>query len=266
MLCSDLIKILERYAPPFLAESWDNPGMQTGDFNQDIKSIMIALDASEQVIGQAAEVGADLLITHHPLLFRPVKKITEEDFIGKRIRKLIRNNISLYAMHTNCDIAKMADYSADMLELTDTEPLGDEAKSDNAEKKMGIGKVGRLKEELSFEMLCSKVKKGFNLDYIQASGERDAVIKRVAVCPGAGHDYVEDALRKNAQVLITGDLGYHTVMDARAKGLYLIDAGHFGTEKFMKQQLRDELVQDEGIKGEGIKVWLAKEESPFCVI
>lgn len=275
MLCGDLIKYLEKYAPTELAEKWDNPGMQVGDLNQEVKKIMTALDATDSVIEQAIKERVDILITHHPMLFKPLKKITEEDFVGRRIRKLIRNNISVYAMHTNCDIAKMADYSAFMLKLSDKEPLGESVGlSDklllNEEfknnKEMGIGKVGNLTEELTLGELCKKVKKEFNLDYIRVSGDIEAVIKRVAICPGSGHDYIEDAIAKKAQVFITGDLGHHAVLDARERGLYLIDAGHFGTESFMKKQLADELSKNEEIKFNGIQILMAEEEEPFHVI
>lgn len=275
MLCGELINILEKYAPTELAEGWDNPGMQVGDLNQEVKRIMVALDATDSVIEQAVNEKVDVLITHHPLLFKPVKNVTEEDFIGRRIRKLIRNNISAYSMHTNCDIAKMADYSAFILKLLDTEPLGEDKTSSlkpslaeglNSSKGIGIGKVGNLNKELTFRELCENVKKGFNLKYIQASGDMEAVIKRVAVCPGSGHDFVEDALRKKAQVLVTGDLVHHAALDARARGLYLIDAGHFGTEAFMKKQLVDELVKNVDIKLEGVHILIAKEEEPFLVL
>lgn len=275
MLNADIINILEKYAPSCLAESWDNPGMQTGDLNQEIKSLMVALDATDSVIGQAVDLGVDLLVTHHPILFRPIRKITEEDFIGRRLRKLIRNNISLYAMHTNCDIAKMADCSGIMLGLTDAVPLGQSidmprempmTEGMSGSNEMGIGKAGNLKEELTFEELCRYVKKKFNLDYIEASGERDALIKRVAICPGSGHDYVEDAISKKAQVLITGDLGHHAALDARAKGLFLIDAGHFGTEAFMKQQLAGFLKQNDEIIKDNIHILLAEEENPFFIV
>ena len=274
MLCGDLICYLEEYAPVELAEEWDNPGMQVGDLNQEVKKIMTALDATDSVIEQAIREGVDLIITHHPLLFKPLKRITEEDFIGKRIRKLIRNNISLYSMHTNCDIAKMADYSAFLLELEDTEPLGGIVKLPDTlsggefknDRKLGIGKVGNLKEKLTLKGLCDKIKNRFNLNNIKVSGDMDAVIKRVAICPGSGHDYIEDATAKKAQVLITGDLGHHAVLDARERGLYLIDAGHFGTESFMKKQLADELMRNEKIRLDGIQIIMAEEEEPFHVM
>lgn len=275
MLCGDLIKILEKYAPIELAEGWDNPGIQVGDLRQEVKKIMTALDATDMVIEQAIHERVDMLITHHPLLFKPVKKITEEDFIGRRIRKLIRNNISLYAMHTNCDIAKMADYSAFMLDLADAEPLGEDvalsvelSRTEEFKNKnrMGIGKVGNLKEELTLEEFCEKIKRKFNIKYVRMSGDKETVIRRAAVCPGAGRDYIEDALAKGAQVLVTGDLGHHAVLDARARGLCLIDAGHFGTEVFMKEQLADALRGKEEIKLDGIQILVAEEEEPFKIL
>lgn len=260
MLCRDVIKMLEEYAPVSLAEAWDNPGLQTGDEMQQIRRIMIALDATDDVVDQAVDWKADLLITHHPLIFSAMKKITEDHFIGRRLRKMIRNDISLYAMHTNCDVAQMADSAAERLGLVDTtvlSPLG-------AEK--GIGKIGRLLKELSIEELAAHVKDTFGIPYVQVAQSASEVISTVAISPGSGHDFVAEALEGGADCLITGDMTHHATIDATAQGLHIIDAGHFGTEKFMKDDLFLYFIKQEQIRKNAIEIRLADEREPMVVM
>lgn len=260
MLCRDVIKLLEEYAPPALAESWDNPGLQTGDEMQQVRRIMIALDATDDVVDQAVDWKADLLVTHHPLIFSAMKKITEDHFIGRRLRKMIRNDISLYALHTNCDIAQMAASAAERLDLTDTvvlSPLGADE---------GIGRIGRLRKELSIDELAAHVKDTFGIPYVQVAQSSSEIISTVAVCPGSGHDFVAEALEGGADCLITGDMTHHATIDATAQGLNVMDAGHFGTEKFMKDDLFLYFIRQEKIKKNGIEIRLADECEPMTVM
>lgn len=256
---SRLIEILEAYAPVELAESWDNPGLLVGDKRKEVKKITIALDATDEVVKEAVQNGSDFLITHHPLIFKGMKKVVEEDFIGRRIRSLIRHDISLYAMHTNCDIAAMADAAGTMMELTNQEVLAEERDG------MGIGKVGLLKESMTLAELADKVKEVFEVSYVQVAGDLEKKVNRVAVSPGSGHDFTKDAIKKGAQVLITGDMGHHAVIDAVAQGLMVIDAGHFGTENFMKKNLAMHLKSQEEIKQSSVEIVLANEKAPMVV-
>lgn len=120
MKCKSVISILEKLAPKKYAEDWDNVGLLLGKEEKEVKKIMVALDATENVINQAVKQEIDMLITHHPMLFSPIKSITSQDFLGKRIIKLLQNDISYYAMHTNFDVAAMADAVAEKLDLMNT--------------------------------------------------------------------------------------------------------------------------------------------------
>ena len=117
MLCRDIMKVIETTYPKHAALEWDNVGLLVGRANKDVKKIYIALDATDEVIDAAISLKADMLITHHPMLFSPVKRITDEDFIGNRVVKLLQHDISYYAMHTNYDVLGMADLSGVMLGL-----------------------------------------------------------------------------------------------------------------------------------------------------
>ena len=113
MICREIIKEIEARFPKHYAMEWDNVGLQVGRSDKEVKRIYLALDATDEVIEEAADWGADMLITHHPMIFKAMKKINDEDFIGRRVLKLIRDDISYYAMHTNYDVIGMADLSAD---------------------------------------------------------------------------------------------------------------------------------------------------------
>ena len=139
MQCSEMIKLLNQLAPEDIALSWDNPGLLAGRSNKEVRTIYLALDADDQVIEDAISQKADMLLTHHPLIFKPVKKISDQDFIGRRILRLIQADISYYAMHTNFDSAPgcMADLAASRLGLTEEKILDQTGEMDGCP--CGIG-------------------------------------------------------------------------------------------------------------------------------
>ena len=239
MKCREIQKILETQSPLSYALSWDNVGLLAGSEKKEIQKIYIALDAVDSVIDAALSAQADLLLTHHPLIFKGIRQITAEDFIGRRLIRLIQNDVCYYAMHTNFDVKGMADLSAAMLGLEDTEPL-DVTVVENGGKE-GIGRVGSLMEPMSAGHCARFVKAAFSIDKVRVYGDLERVIKRVAVCPGSGKGEIQNALLKGAQVLITGDIGHHDGIDAAAMGLCIIDAGHYGIEhifiRYMKEYL-----------------------------
>ena len=210
---------LEKLAPVSMACQWDNPGLLAGRGEKEVKKVLIALDATDEVVDMAVEEQVDLLLTHHPLIFKGVKKVNDQDFIGRRLIKLIQADISYYAMHTNFDIAPgcMADLAAEKLKLFETSPL--EVTGETEGNLYGIGKVGNLAEELTLRELTDKVKEGFGLMSVMVYGGRltDRPVKRIALCPGSGKGMAEAAIDAGAQVLITGDMGHHDGIDGAAK-------------------------------------------------
>ncbi len=226
MLCRDIMKVIETTYPKHAALEWDNVGLLVGRVEKEVKKIYVALDATDEVIDEAIAMQADMLITHHPLLFTPLKKITDEHFIGDRVVKLLQHDISYYAMHTNYDVYGMAGLSGAILELEEAETL----EVTEHESEEGIGRVGNLTSEMLLRECCEFVKDKFQLDSVKVFGDLNALIKRVAVCPGSGKGMTELALRKGADVLVTGDISHHEGIDAVAQGLAIIDAGHYGLE------------------------------------
>ena len=260
MKCKEIIKLIEKDYPADCAEDWDNVGLLAGDENTEVKKILVALDATDEVVAQAAGHGVQMLITHHPLIFGSIKQINNSSAVGRRLLKLIGNGISYYAMHTNFDIRGMAQLNEEQIGLVNTSILYETGEMDG--KPEGIGRVGELPQEMSYLQLAEHVKKSLGTDEVRCYGHGDPAVKRVAVSSGSGRSVVSCALSAGAQVLITGDIDYHTGIDAAADGLYIIDAGHFGTEyvfmEYMTQKLKKLLPQCDVIK--------AEQRPPFVTI
>ena len=231
-----LIEKMEQIAPPSLALDWDNVGLLVGDIDKNVKKVVLSVDATEDVISQAIEEKADLIITHHPLIFKGLKRVSSVDMVGKRILKLAEHKIALYSMHTNFDVAVMADYAATKLELSNSSVL--DVTTEYRGIKFGIGKVGVLGVQSSLKKLAELVKKTFSVDMVQVYGNLSDMVDIVAICPGSGKDMVDNAIAAGAQVLITGDIDYHTGLDAVNCGLNIINVSHFGLEKIFIEALK----------------------------
>ncbi|MBQ7562457.1 MAG: Nif3-like dinuclear metal center hexameric protein [Lachnospiraceae bacterium] len=237
MKSQELIGILEELSPVKYALDWDNVGLLCGRREREVSTVYIALDATDEVVSAAVRQKADFLLTHHPLLFRAVKSVTEDDFIGRRLITLIRNDISYYAMHTNFDVMGMADAAAEVLGLRDTEVL--DVTFEEEGSKEGIGRVGRLPRVFSVAELCSYVKNRFNLEHARVYGDPESNVEIAAICPGSGKSEIRKALKAGAEVLVTGDIEHHEGIDAVAEGLVIIDAGHYGIEKLFIDYMKD---------------------------
>lgn len=254
MTCHEIIVLLQEQSPEGLACDWDNVGLLVGDFEQEIKKVYIALDATEETIAEAVAEGADLLLTHHPMIFKGLKKVNTEDFTGRRVVKLIQNNISCYAMHTNFDVKGMAELAAERMGLLDCEVLDVTCQGEKGPD--GIGRTGMLPEEMTLEDCIARVKQAFAVDTVKVFGDLKQKVRRTAVSPGSGKSVISHALHAGAQVLITGDIDHHEGIDAADQGLAIIDAGHYGVEKlfipYMVQYLR-ERTKDIEIVGQPMK-------------
>ncbi|MCI9082863.1 MAG: Nif3-like dinuclear metal center hexameric protein [Lachnospiraceae bacterium] len=254
MTCREIISLLQKQSPEEFACDWDNVGLLVGDFEQEIKKVYIAVDATEETILEAAAEKADLLLTHHPMIFKGLKKVNTRDFTGKRVIQLIRNNISYYAMHTNFDVKGMAEIAAEKMSLTDCQVLEETCQSKEGPE--GIGRVGLLPEEVPLAACISRVKKVFAVDTVKVFGDLNQKVQKAAVSPGSGKSVITHALKAGAQVLVTGDIDHHEGIDAASQGLAVIDAGHYGVEKlfvpYMVQYLQD-AAQEVQIVGQPVK-------------
>ena len=245
MTLEEIIARLEELCPPQFAVSWDNSGLQAGRYEQEVKTVCLAVDATSEAIAFAAAQGADLLITHHPLLFSGIKSIHDHHFIGKRVMELIRNDISCYAMHTNFDVLGMGDAAADLMKLSDREVLEVTFEDDISVE--GLGRTGSLIEPMKLSEVAEKTAEVFGISHVRYYGAPDEMIVTCAILPGAGHGEIDIALKSGADVLITGDISHHDGLDAVEKGIAVIDAGHYGIEKifipYMREYLEREIPQ-----------------------
>ena len=251
MKCSDIMKMLRELAPEECACDWDNPGLLAGRGDKEVKKIYIALDATDRVVEDAVRGGADMLLTHHPLIFKAIKKVNDEDFISRRLVKLIQADVSYYAMHTNFDAAPgcMADLAAARLELKDCSPLEvmGELEGPEGTVSYGIGKLGRLERPMTVRALALKVKEAFGLPVAMVYGQEllEQEVQAVSICPGSGGSELELSIARGAQVMVTGDISHHQGIDAAARDMAVIDAGHYGLEhifiSYMAGYLREHL-------------------------
>ncbi len=242
MECKKVIEILEKQSPKSYACDWDNVGLLVGREDKEIQKIYIALDATDEAIEEAIANGADMLLTHHPMIFKGMKRVTQEDFIGRRIIRLIQNDMVYYAMHTNFDVMGMADLAADYLGISDTRVLEITSVSETGEE--GIGRYGSLKKEMTVRECCEEVKQAFSLENVKVFGALERKVKTAAISPGSGRSVISNALQAGVDVLITGDIDHHEGIDAVAQKLTVIDAGHYGVEHifipYMEQYLKRE--------------------------
>lgn len=322
MKLSKIIKNIELFYPPHLAEDWDNVGLHLGDVNKEIKKILTVLEVTEDVIDEAIEKEVDLIVCHHPLIFKPLKTLTYNNSHTNKIISLIKNDIAVYVAHTNVDSANngMNDWLGAVIGLERMRPLVIEkfeeylhisieigknqindvidllselgsgerddvlqkvtvtpttsfkeyekdrrvhdnmciigafileteipvlkrlmknynlkhkqstifytaTRTTNMRKQYGIGRIGLIKPQ-TLESLAVLVKDKFDLDGVKIVGSRETIINRVAVVGGSGSDYIDNAIAGGADVLITGDIGYHDAQHALENNICLIDAGH----------------------------------------
>jgi len=264
MLCKEIINIIEQKYARSYAMNWDNIGLLAGRQDKEVRKIYVALDATDDVIDAAVDCGADMLVTHHPLIMSGLMKITDDNFIGNRLLRLIRNDISYYAMHTNYDVKGMADLAGDRLKLVNPEVLEVtcEEESEEGQCVEGIGRVADLLQPVSLLECCESVKEAFSLENVRVFGNLGAQVKRIAICPGSGKSVIKTALKKGADVLVTGDIGHHDGIDAVAQNLAIIDAGHYGVEYIFIEDIMKYL--QENLKQ--VEIVAAKIRHPFTVV
>ena len=264
MTAQTLIDSLEQLAPAAYAEGWDNSGLLIGDRSREISKVYIALDAGSQVIEDAAALGCDMLITHHPLIFSPLRQIVSDDFIGKRVLSIIEHHMNYYAMHTTFDASVMGKICADKLNIQITgplQPLEDPALR-SAAPMDGIGCIGEPEYDIRLAEIAALIRKCFDLPQVRFYGDPEQVVKRIAMCPGSGKSLASLAVGAAADVYVTGDIDHHMALDLLEQGLASIDAGHHGLEHiyvdYMMQWFADNHPE--------ISCFAADNPSPFSVI
>lgn len=277
----DLMELLEEVAPAELAESWDNPGLQVGFLDQRIERLVLSLDPTPQAVQFAISRDAQLLLTHHPLIFKPVSAIKDGEYPGGVVYEAIKRGISIVALHTNLDAAHEGINAilADLLALDHVEPLSGAAGGEGAkgaglnqgatatERKearssaiAGLGRIGDLDRPYRLSEFISRAKKALKLSTVRVVGEDRAVIERVAVVGGSGGSLIREAWMKGADLLVTGDVSYHQAREAEFLGLAVIDGGHFATETVAFQEFGKQLQKQFSARGWKVEVLFNEEE------
>ena len=234
MTIATIIEFLDAELHPEYQEDYDNVGFLLGNPEAECNGVLVAVDVTDAVIEEAREKGANLIVTHHPMIFGGVKRITPKDATGRHIIKLIKNDMAVYAAHTNLDNLKdgVNGILAQELGLTECHILRQMAGQPSPE--VGAGMVGSLPYPMPTQAFLEQVKVCLGLPMLRVSDIASPAVSRVAICGGAGSFLIGDAIRQNADIYLTGDMKYHDFQRAEGR-ITLVDIGHFESEQFSKE-------------------------------
>lgn len=230
MTVNELHQYISNHAPHALSAAWDNDGIACAvSTEKQIRRVLVALDATDRIVDRAVREDFDLLLTHHPLLFRGVKALTPVSTVPRKLLKLVKGDVAAMSFHTRMDAAVggVNDILAQTLGLCDVEPFGPEGEQ--------MGRIGTLGEAVSATVYAKTVCEKLQIPSVLLSGER--TVRRVAVLGGEGGDFVDAAMAAGADLFLSGRIGYHRMLDGAEEGIALIEAGHFATEVAVCERL-----------------------------
>lgn len=222
MTVKELYDVMEKRIPASLSEDWDNDGLMCSpDLGAKVGRVLLSLDVTEEIVDYAIENHFDLIVSHHPLIFRPIRKATLEDPTARKVFQLMSNGVSVFSFHTRADrvAGGVNDLLADSLELKDVEPFGEG----------GLGRIGTLVEETSLEDFSYLLKDALNAQTVLVADGFNPV-RRVAVVGGDGKDFLTAAIEAGADTFVSGRIGYNNMEEAAERGINLIEGGHYATE------------------------------------
>lgn len=239
----DVVAFLRELAPPELAEDWDNVGLLIGDPADEIRSALTCLTLTPNVAEEAIARGAQLIVTHHPVLFRPIQRLTAETSEGRMLLSLIRAGISVYSPHTSYDSAADGINSqlARMLGLNDVRPLRSKEMLANESLPIGSGRMGSLPNATSLGELIERIKPALRVSTVQFVGDLNRPISKLGIACGAAAEFLRDAAMLGCEALLTGEARFHSCLEAEAANIALILPGHFATERPAMEQLANVL-------------------------
>lgn len=231
MLLQELIQAIEEFAPLGLQEDYDNAGLIVGNPHKEVHAALIAVDVNEEVMDEAVRRGCDVIVTHHPIVFRALKKFNSKTLVERCVERAIKEGIALYACHTNLDSAPdgMSWRLGEMLGVENQRVLEAHGEKDAAGRQPGFGIVGELSEEKPLMDYLNMVKNVLHIKAIRYTQPIKPMVKRIAICTGAGVELIDAAAEAEADLYLTADMKYHDFMlpDGR---LTVADIGHFESE------------------------------------
>ncbi len=249
---------LQSIAPLALAEDWDNVGLLSGNPQSEVKRIMTCLTLSAVTVEESIAEQADLVIAHHPLPFRPVNRIVTSSTTGRYLWELTRAGIAIYSPHTAWDNAKQGINAqlAQMVGLVDVQPMKPARLISNETSGLGAGRVGNLSSELSVDAIIQQLKSKLAHLRLSCNHPLDTRCRRMAIVCGSGGSFVDLALSRGADLLLTGEATYHQFLEAQSQGLVLLTIGHYASERFAMNQLATMLQND----FHELAIWASRQE------
>ena len=243
-LLSEVIEYLHSIAPNHYQESYDNSGLLVGNANAEVKGILVSLDVTEAVIDEAISLDANVIVSHHPIIFGGLKRIVGRNYVERIVAKAIKNDINLFAIHTNLDNVYqhgVNTHIASRLGLTDVHILKPNlGLEDN--KTVGAGVIGELASQMDEMAFLEQLKLTMKVSIVKYTALRSRPIKRVAICGGSGRFLLNDAIAQEADIFISSDFKYHEFFDADNQ-IVIADIGHFESEQFTIDMLYEILTQ-----------------------
>lgn len=227
---ADVVRVIESFAPVEIQENWDNCGLCAGSPDAELTGVLVGFDCTRALIDEAVECGANMVVTHHPLIFHGLKKVDEADPVGDALIRAIRAGVAVYCAHTSADKAPggVSWAIARRLGLENVSVLDYDAAVSSEGFGCGLGIIGDFPEALSSDRAIEKVKEAFGLPYVRCSRPSDGLIRRVAACGGAGSSLVDRARAAGAQLYLCGDVSYHHFFTP--EGFMVMDIGHYESE------------------------------------
>ena len=222
MTVRELYDRFERAIPAALRESWDNDGLMVcPDLSARVRKALFSLDVTEECVDYAVENGFDLIVSHHPLIFRPLSALTEDDHVQRKAIKLLQNGVSVFSFHTRADkvAGGVNDCLAEVIGLEDVRPFGEG----------DLGRIGTLPDPMPLENFCRMLKEQLDSDRVN-SADAYSDVRTVALVGGDGRSYIAAALEEGADTFLSGRIGYNVMEDASGLGINLVEAGHYYTE------------------------------------
>jgi len=255
VIVQDLCDFLEAFAPLALAAEWDNVGLLVGDRAQKVERVMTCLTVTPDVAREAVSGRVDLLVAHHPLPFKPLKRLTADEPAGRILLDLVRAGVAIYSPHTAFDsaVGGINQQLAEGLGLVDIRPLEVAADMDPS---VGAGRFGKLPGNQSLGQVAGQVKQFLKTSNVAVVGDLQMALSRVAVACGSAGEVLDLAIRSRCQVLVTGETRLHTCYEAAARGTGLLLCGHYASERFGVERLAGIIAG----KFSGLTVWASREE------
>jgi len=251
---ADICAFLDAFAPPHLAAEWDNVGLLVGDRAQSIERVMTCLTVTPASVAEAIRERVGLVVTHHPLPFKPLKKLTADQPAGRMLLDLIREGVAIYSPHTAFDSATggINQQLAEGLGMIEIEPLEAAA----ADPSVGTGRQGRFRPAISVKEVAARLKKLLRVNGLHVIGDGERKTSKAAVACGSAGEFLDAAIDRGCDLFITGETRLHTCYEAEARGIAMLLPGHYASERLGVERLASVLAT----QFPGLTIWASRDE------